>query len=139
MPSESLDHKELLDAGDIYIQLNFKNISSIRKDVYSPLGCSNKVHGLRPIPDIFVDFFDGRKIIGEAKTGKDVLTQRSQSQYQEYIEYLENYAKGSMLIIFCPWQQSAALKNWCRRHLQHSVNSEIQWKVVTNVDMKGLE
>ena len=65
-------------------------------------------------PDLYYEF-NSLLIIGEAKTKDDYSTKHSKNQYTEYIKYCSNYKGDCFLILCCPWECTADLKNIINR------------------------
>lgn len=65
-------------------------------------------------PDVMYEY-DGRLIIGEAKTHDDVLREHSLMQYASYLKKCSLYCGKAEYIMAVPWEEHALANNIIKR------------------------
>ena len=78
------------------------------------------------VPDIYYKY-DGKLIIGEAKTINDFDRTHSQNQFDAYINECELFDGEALLVVSVPWQLVSTAKNQFRRIKS---NKNIQTRVI---------
>lgn len=109
---ESSEHIRLVKCITEHIRKRYKDISGLV--VLSDLSTDNS--GDKPpqiggfVPDVFaVDAPRTTTLLGEAKTGADLLTEHSRRQFEAFLTYLF-YATNGTLIVAVPWQAVASAR-----------------------------
>ena len=68
----------------------------------------------RHCPDVYYNY-DGKLVVGEAKTLDDFARKHSQEQFDEYLAACSTCLGESALIVAVPWMLAATAKNFFRR------------------------
>jgi len=136
MPLESTEHNSLVTQGGAYIRNVYSDIKLLSTDSFSPLGAGRFLPLLQYQPDIIAELMDGRTIIGEAKTGKDILRVHSIAQYEAFISYLSQQSLKGIFLLFCSWKVATSAQDWLRIFLRRHSETDVTCVVVSDVDMK---
>lgn len=108
--AESAKHILLINLMKSII-IDKENIDSALIFVDDPIdrtNCPPIINGYRP--DLYYDF-NGRLIIGEAKTKNDLLNSHTNNQLETYIKLCSNFKGYSCFYLSVPWTESALAKN----------------------------
>jgi len=136
MPLESTEHRALINQGAAYIRHIYSDLRLLSTDSFAPLGTGRMLPLLQHQPDIVAELMDGRTIIGEAKTDKDILKTHSKEQYKEFISYLSQQCPQGVFMLFCSWRVATSAHDWLRNFLRRHSEIDVTWKVVSDVDIR---
>ncbi len=129
--TESDKHVELVALLRDYIKMAFDIEEVFLKcDMYG----ENRTHGLINgyIPDVFYNY-NGKVIVGEAKTSNDIERSHSIEQYKSFLEYCFLNNKDACLIIAVSWTDTVSIKKILKR-IKNKLNYNV--KVIIINDLK---
>lgn len=126
---ESYVHAELICALERWIEatpsIHGKAVSLVANSLATKHSQPPNVLG--SVPDVFLHCaHESFALIGEAKTPRDLETQRSKAQFLNYLEFLKGYDRG-ILLVAVPWfatNQAKGLMRVMRRKV-HAENVQI--------------
>jgi len=132
--SESLEHIELVIKLEKWIKINFLNVSTLWID--KPVEKKPRQVSLSGfIPDYYGEINNPSrdKIVGEAKTPRDLQSKHSKQQIIEFMLYCNKY-KGSKFILIVPYQYKAFAKNFIKYLMKENKIDSISAQVISNID-----
>jgi hypothetical protein len=110
--SESATHKRLVNNLHQWIIQTYHN-----EDIYIWVDSSQDIQSTRPItiekfvPDVYAFFFSKPiRIIGEAKTPRDLMTKRSEQQIVAFLRYC-SINPMFIFVLAVPWDHEKYAKN----------------------------
>ena len=112
--SESQNHIALVQVAYNYIK------EEVHDSCWCLIECDSATTG-RPlkvingfIPDVYY-CYQGKIVIGEAKTEADFDRRHSQEQYHSYMVEMLSYGENATMVIAVPWNCVMTAKNYFRR------------------------